>query len=139
MNAFLALADRQIAAPIKARRRAVEKRVRKAAAERELLSAAWRQRQGQRRDALLTGPYGDDARHLIGVLKGMAFDQGAALIRLIDAGPWRDANVEVRFEILALIDEHIVDLRARHGLPPFDDNLPDEQLTVFQIVREALQ
>ena len=68
----------------------------------------------------------------------MTLDQGAALVATIEQGPWRQADTDVRFEILSLIDGVIVTLRERHGFPPFDDALPDERLNVFLTVRELL-
>ena len=65
----------------------------------------------------------------------------AALIALVKRGPWRTADADTRFEVLALIDAAIVTLRERAGLPPIDDTLPwtDEPLTVFQVIREMLR
>ena len=139
INAFLDLADRQISAPRQARRRTVEKRTAaRQAAEREQLSAAWRQWHGGRRSALLAGPHGDAAQHLIGFLDGMTLDQGAALIELIKGGPWRQATADTRFEVLVLIDTAIVGLRTRCGLSPFDDALPGDRPNVFLHIREVL-
>ena len=134
INAFLDLADRQINAPRQAR--AAEKRAARQAAEREQL-AAWRRSHSERRGALLTGPYGDASRYLIGFLDSMTLDQGAALVSLVDAGPWRHANRDTRFEVLALIDTVIIDLRECHGLPAFDDPVGDRP-NVFLLIREAL-
>lgn len=139
MNAFLDLADQQIAAPFKAKQRAVEKRAaRKAVDSRDRLNAAWRRWHNQQREALLAGPYGDAARHLIGFLNNMALDQGAALVALVKAGPWQHTDSDTRFEIMALIDARIIKLRERHGLPPFDDALTSARPNVFLVIREAL-
>ena len=139
MNAFLDLADRQIAAPVKVRQLAAEKRAaRKAIDSRDRLNVAWRRWHDEQREALLAGSHGDAARGLITFLSSMALDQGTALVALIEAGPWRDADADARFGILALIDAHIVMLRERHGLPPFDDALPGTRPSVFLVLREAL-
>lgn len=137
--AFLDLADRQIAAPVKARQHAAEKRAAgKATDNQGRLRLAWRRWRDEQREALLAGPHGDAARSLIAFLKTMTLDQGAALVATIEQGPWRQADTDVRFEILSLIDGVIVTLRERHGFPPFDDALPDERLNVFLTVRELL-
>ena len=136
-NAFLDRADRQISAPRKAHRHAVEKRAARQVAGREQLAAAWRQWHGERRAALLAGPHGDAARHLISFLDDITLARGAALVSLVEAGPWRHADRDTRFEVLALIDTAIIGLREPHGFPAFDDPVGDRP-NVFQLIREAL-
>lgn len=140
MNAFLDLADRQISSPAKARQRAAEKRAtRKAADDQGRLRLAWRRWHDEQREALLAGPHGDATRGLINFLGSMTVDQGAALVDLVKAGPWRDVNADARFEILRLIDTAIIALRERCDLPPFDDTLlPDARPNVFLVIHEAL-
>jgi hypothetical protein len=62
----------------------------------------------------------------------------AALIEFIASGPWGDADSDVRFEILSLLDAVIIRRREKMGLAPFDDALPDQPLNVFLILREQL-
>jgi hypothetical protein len=71
----------------------------------------------------------------------MTPDSESALIALVKRGPWRTADADARFQVLALIDAAIVTLRERAGLPPIDDALPwtDEPLTAFQVIREMLR
>ena len=143
MNAFEDLAERQISAPRKARLRAAEKRSerkvaeRKAAKERQRLNAAWRQWQNEQREKLLAGPYGDQFSSLIDFLDDMSLYDGAALIAMVEAD-WAHAGADMKFEALSLIDRAIIALRARKGLPAFDDPLSDEAPSVFQTIREAL-
>ena len=148
MNAFEHLAERQISAPRKARLRAAEKRAerkpadrkaaeRKATKERQQLSAAWRRWQNEQREKLLAGPDGNQFRILIGFLNGMNLHDGAALIAMVEAD-WAHAGADMKFEALSLIDRAIIALRARNGLPAFDDPLSDEAPSVFQIIREVL-
>jgi hypothetical protein len=137
MNAFLDLADRQISSPAKARQGAAEKRKHKAADDQGRLRLAWRRWHDERGEALLAGPHGDATRGLINFLGSMTIDQGAALVALVEAGPWRDVNADARFEILRLIDTAIIALRERHDLPPFDDLL-SARPNVFLKIREAL-
>ena len=139
LNAFLDLADRQITAPVKARQRAAEKRAaRKAVDSRDQLNVAWRRWHDEKREALLVGPHGDAARHLIAFLGNMTLDQGAELVALVKAGPWRHTDGDTRFEIMALIDAHIIKLRERSNLPPFDDALTSARPNVFPVIREVL-
>jgi hypothetical protein len=68
----------------------------------------------------------------------MGLHDGAALIRLVERGQWRSADLEIRLEILSLIDGAITALRDKHRMPPFDDPLPNELTNVFLTIREAL-
>jgi hypothetical protein len=147
MNAFLDVAERQISAPVKARRRAVEKRtarkdaMEKALDERDTQLRAWCAWRRERVDALLSGPHGHAARALSEFLSGMTLASANELIAVVQAGPWREADADTRFEVLSLVDAAIIRLREKSKLPPFDDALPfsDEKLTAFQIIREMLR
>jgi hypothetical protein len=142
-NVFTDLAARQISAPRKARIRASEKRARtaeqRALAERDELHRLWKRYRREQLDKLLEGPFGDAARDLISFLKGMRLEEGAELRAFIERGPWREADIDTRFEIVRLIDASIVRLRERCGLEPFDDGLFDEPPTTFAIVKELLR
>jgi hypothetical protein len=137
INPFLDLADRQISAPRQARQRAVEKRAARQAAEREQLAAAWRQWGEERREALRAA-FRKDADRLFEFLEAMRLQDGAALVSLVEAGPWRQAAADTRFEVLVVIDTAIVGLRTRCGLSPFDDALPGDRPNVFLYIREVL-
>jgi hypothetical protein len=145
VNAFADLAERQISAPVKARHRAVEKRAaarekaNQALEERDQLFAMWRRWRRDRVEALLSGPHGEAVGELTAFLKGMTLEQAPELITLVERGPWRQADTDTRFEILGLIDAAIVRLRERNDLDPFDDALPGEPLTAFQVIREVLR
>jgi hypothetical protein len=141
--AFLALADRQISAPHKARMRAAEKRAQtraeKAQVDQKTQFVLWRKWRSERTDALLAGPYADAARDLIDLLARLTPDGADMLIEAVTQGPWCNADSDTRFVVLALIDNTIVELRERNGLPPFDDPvLPDAPLNVFLRLREVL-
>ena len=138
MNAFLELAERQIAAPAKARHRAAEKRAEKAVAERDKLFSIWRKGRRAERKALLVGPHREPARELLRFLKRMTLADGAALVGLIKRGPWQQVDADTRFEILMLVDDHIIRLRERHGLPTFDDPVLDAPPNAFLIIRGLL-
>jgi hypothetical protein len=136
VNAFLDLAQRQVSAPHKAQHRAAEKRAqRKALVERDQLHRWW-QRWRQERTEELIATHGEPVRELVAFLDNMTLNDGMALVAQVDA--WRQADSDTRFEILSLVDNAIVRLRETHGLPPFDDPLPDEADNVFLLAREAL-
>jgi hypothetical protein len=144
-DAFLDLAERQIAAPRKARMRAAEARAaRKAAADEALAERGemfrrWKRWRKERVAAVLNGPHSDAARELVGFLESMTLADEAALLAFVKQGPWREADSDTRFEILALVDTAIVRLRERDELVPIDDPLPDAPPGAFLLLREWLR
>jgi hypothetical protein len=138
MNTYLDQADRQLTVPAKRQmHKAAERARNKALAERDKLFRFWLAYCRKQREELLAGPYGEAAHELVGLLDSMTLEQGSELIVLVERGPWRAADADIRFAVLRLIDGSIARLRERHGLAPFDDAL-DDDLTVFQIVRGML-
>jgi hypothetical protein len=143
MNAFLELANRQIAAPVKARQRAAEKRAlraagRKAIAERRAQFRLAKKADRERHTALLVGPHGEAARNFAAFLKAMTLDDAPALIEYVRRQSWLDADKDARFLVLAMIDATIIKLRERAGMATFDDDLADPPSSVFLIIREVL-
>src|SRR5262249_26028720 len=100
------------------------------------LLRAWRRHRRERLAALLAGPYAEAVRALLDFLKSMTGP--SALIDFVKQGPWRDADPDVRTEILMLLDAVIVKRRERMAMAPFDDALPGQPLNVFLILREQL-
>ena len=142
MNAFLELAERQISAPAKARQRAVEKRAmrkaeQKALAERDCMFRAWTHWRREQLDAALAGPHGGALQALIAFLTTMK--SSSALIEHVRTGNWKAADADMRFLVLHLVNSAMVRLHEERGLPPFDDGLPGEPPTAFQIIREMLR
>ena len=141
MNAYLDLAERQTSGPRKVRERAAEKRAQtraeKALAERGQQVALWRKWRRERCEALLAGPYAAATHDLLELLDSIGLDDDERLVAHVRAGPWRSADTDTRFLILAAVDNAIVELRERSNLPPFDDPLGNEP-NVFLILREVL-
>jgi hypothetical protein len=108
--------------------------VKKKLADDTTLRRAWRQWRRERIEALLAGPYGEPTRALPAFLKTVK--RSTELIDFIKAGPWREADANVRFEIVALVDAAIIRHRERLGLPSFDDALPDQPPNAFLVLRE---
>lgn len=96
----------------------------------------WKRWRRERLEALLNGPYGEAVRALLIFTKTMATP--SALLDFIARGPWADANADVRFEILALVDAMVVRRRESLGLVPFDDALPGQPDSLFLLLRELL-
>jgi hypothetical protein len=143
VNAFLELAERQISAPVKARRRAAEARraraKEKALAERDTQFRHWKREHRQELDAALAGPHGGALARLVAFLDTMTMESGQALIERIRVDNWPAADDATRFLVLRLASAAIVRLRERNGLPPFDDPLFDQPPNVFLILRELLR
>jgi hypothetical protein len=57
----------------------------------------------------------------------------------VRSGPWRDADDDARFLILALVDAAIIRLRKRDNLVPFDDPIGAEEFNTFLTIRKMLQ
>jgi hypothetical protein len=132
MNPFLALAERQTPAPVKARLRAAEKRQQARKDEQRKLSAYYKvQRELELKDAL-AGEDSAKLRALIARLDTLTLDTIPELAAFV-APPWRDAAFIAR----RLVSEAIVKLREQNGLEPFDDPLPGEPATPEQDLRAA--
>jgi hypothetical protein len=139
---FAAFADQAIVAPRKRQVRAAEARAERkrqeAFTERNKLFRLWQHWHCQQVEQLQAGPYAAAVHVLAGFLESLSLTSGPELIELVRHGPWYGADSDTRFQVLRLIDMALVQLRERHGLPPFNDALPDEPPTVFQIIRAEL-
>jgi hypothetical protein len=102
------------------------------------LLRSWKTWHRERTSALLAGPYGAQAQALIDFFKVM--NSPSELVEFVKRGPWRGADEDVRYEILALVDAVIIRKRDRTGLAPFDDALPftNAPPNAFLILREFL-
>jgi hypothetical protein len=144
LNAFLEHGDKYTPNPVKSRMRAVETRrqraMQKALVERDILFRQWKKWREQRKQDLLQGAHGTAVTHLIDFLDGMAIEDEAALIAVIKDGPWLQSDSEVRFQVLSLVDNYLINLRDKAHLPPFDDSVPfsDATPTAFENIRALL-
>ena len=67
-----------------------------------------------------------DPAHMLSYVENMA------------RGSFSIASPEIRTEALSLVNERIVSIRLRSGLPPFDDPVFDEPDRVFQACKREL-
>jgi hypothetical protein len=110
-----------------------------ALAERSRQTARGRRWDAARLKELLAGAHGSQIKQLIRFLHRMTIDEGETLLAVLDELMWfADADHDLRMNVLAEIDDAIVMLRICNGLPPIDDALPGEELTVFQKVKQKL-
>ena len=108
----------------------------KALAEQRLEFRLWKKWRRGRLEALCCGPHGEAVQSLLTFCK--TAPGPSAMVEFVKVGPWTDADLDTRFEILSLLDAVIVKRRERMGLVPFDDALPGQPLNVFLILRELL-
>jgi len=144
-DAFLRYADkilprRRERAPARSERQAptmVLKGAEKALAERDQQFRRGKRWTKAQLKELLEGPWSAQIRKLIAFLHKMQIEDGPLLLALLDELDYfQTADRNLRFHILAEIDDAIMMLRICNGLSPIDDALPGESLTIFQRVKE---
>ena len=142
-DAYLDLAERQIPATVKARRRAAETRraraQEKALVERDAMFRHWQRERRAQLDAALAGPQGEKLAALLGVLESLTLETADALTQRVQADSWDAADEDTRSLVLHLIGAAIVRLRERGGLEPFDDPLFDQPPDTFLALRSLLR
>jgi hypothetical protein len=142
-NLFLDIADQQIAAPVKARQQAADRRVQaridRDEADRKRLMKAWCAVQQRQIDDALVGPHGSQIAALLAFLKELSLEREAELVAFVQANSWRCANPDIRFLVMRLVGSRLAELREDAGLTPFDDPLPGEPASVFLRIREMLR
>jgi hypothetical protein len=157
MNYFEALAQQQMVAATKAKHRAAEKRAAKvvnserdapikpSAMEQDQIDKnvqlkLWRAYHREEINAVVNGPYQNDWRALLRVVKSLTIENPDAIVDYVRDAQWlRDADLQTRRVVLSMIARAIIQLREINGYPPIDDSLPGEQPTAFEIIRKELR
>lgn len=75
---------------------------------------------------------------LMKCLRSMTIDDGDALIDLVKRHRFGNDEEYARQVYLRVIGDRLAQLRVQNGLPPYDDSLPGEDPTVFEIIRAEL-
>ena len=143
-NPFEALADRQLTAPVKARMRASEKRaaMKPTPQEQESINQQRqvrmyrRWKRSQIREFAERNP--QVFRDLRRLLRHQTLHNAELTLRFSRCHLRQLKSFHDRAMALGMIGTAIARLRIRNGLPPFDDSLPDELPTVFEIIRAEL-
>lgn len=157
LNPFEQVGDVQQNAFSKAKDRAAERRLAKlvVTSEREAPMVASPQEKQQqerqkllrqfnkamtaRRKALLEGKYREEVSGLVQLLDTLDMAGASGLLSYLAKCLWfQHCDYGTRFDILSIIDIAIVRHRVRAGQPPFDDSLPGEPPTAFQIARHHM-
>jgi hypothetical protein len=72
-------------------------------------------------------------------MRVMKLTDGDRFLDFIHHSTWLEKEPkDVRRQILHIIGRTIYRMREREGLPPFDDAIFDEELTVFDRIKELL-
>lgn len=157
-NPFEQIADAQMASAVKARHRATEKRLAKlviksdadapmvvSPAEKQMFEQSkllrlYNKDLTQRRLDLLNGPHGNQVKELLQIMDSLAPSSAPGLLSFLARCNWfLQAERGVRQNILSLISIGIMRHRVREGLAPFDDSLPGEEPTAFEIIRTNMR
>lgn len=149
-NFFEQMGDRQIVAAQRAKHRAAAKR-----AERAPMVPVGEQEKELRRQQLQAKRWRHDRRRRIREameaaehhgwvdlrrqLRRLDLERPQELIDHVASATWlHQADLDTRYLVLSIIGTSITRLRERNGLEPFDDALPGEPDTVFQIIRKLI-
>jgi len=88
---------------------------------------------------LLEGQYRIPFLQLSRVLRKLTIEDSAALVAHVEQAQWMvDADRLTRYIVLGAISDRIVKLRIQNGYAPFDDSLPGELPTAFELIRNRL-
>jgi hypothetical protein len=150
MNYFEALAQQQMTNAAKRRHEAAEKRaaakaMKPTAAEQDQIDKntqlkLWRRFHREEIQAVINGPYRDQWRELLRVVKAMTLENPGEITTYVQGAQWlREADLQTRRVVLSMIARAMIQLREINGYAPFDDSLPGEEPTAFEIIRNELR
>lgn len=148
-NPFELLAEQQINSPTRAKLRAAEKRAAKQTMvptdqEKKLIDQSrqlrsYRRWKRERIKQHLAIPYRPGFLALRRVLRSLTIETPDALLDFVAGASWlHAAPFETRAIVLDVISARISRLRIQNGLEPFDDSLPGEEPTAFEIIRAQI-
>ena len=135
MNAFLAYGERHQHPRHTAAAQALVARRR----EQTALSLAYHAARKQWLDKALDCPEGPRVRAMVAWIATLGPDDADELVDVVVGEDWLlSAPQEVRLAALRLIGDEIGRIRREAGLAEFDDPLPGEPESAFQIIRRLL-
>ena len=153
-NYFTRLADAQMVAATKAKHKRREVKLAKSEADAPMKLSMQEQKLADRDKLLrnyraaskaefadrLKGKNGANWRELQMALQATLFDKPYTILNHVMNQQWlRDADLKTRQDALSIIASHLLLMRLENGYPPFDDSLPGEELTAFEIIRDYLK
>lgn len=111
----------------------------KALHDRDRLYRNYRAAKRQQLDDLYADTeWGDVLRKFVATLKHFGPEHADRMVEYVTGHKLTRAPENIRFAALEQCDYRITRIRQRAGLAPFDDALPGEEPTVFQLCRKAL-
>lgn len=156
-NFFEQMGDRQIVSATRAKHRAAEKRraklyrsdrdaplVSNTAQDKKLRDQErqlriWRRDRRRRIREAMEAAEHPGWKELSRILRQLTLERPQELVDYIRAATWLHQAAEAeRYLVLSIIGTSIARLRERNGYEPFDDSLPGEDPTVFEIVRNLI-
>ncbi len=156
-NPFEQVADQQRTAASKARDRAAERRLAKLTLnsdadapmkataqekeqrEKQAQLRQWRAWHREESNTLLEGVFGREYQGLLLLLSTLTPDSAPALVKYVERCDWvQKLDRTGRQTVLSVIGDRIMKLRITHGLAPFDDSLPGEEPTAFELCRKHI-
>jgi hypothetical protein len=103
------------------------------------LLRAWKRWHAEQLAIALQGPHGAIVAEIVDFLSHKMTPKSAPqLLKILQGHDWRLVDADVRLVILHEINNASARLREHLKLPPFDDSLPGEQPTLFELVRALL-
>lgn len=144
MNPFEAHAEASTPRPVKVRQQAAKKAAVTRESKREeeeerILLSLFLAGQREERDALLNGPHGGSVKALLAFARNMTLQSAPELVERVRAATWlQGLSVDDKFIVLRLLNNGIVNLRKRSGLPEFHDALPDREPKAFHKIKTIL-
>lgn len=143
-NLFESFADTAIPAPVKRRMAASETRksAREIAAHDEdaillKLYGRWKREQ---KDALLSGPRGEEVKGLLAFLRTMDIDAAPDLMDLICEASWlQDLSRDERHVLFGIISRAVARCRETAGLQPYDDGVIGEPPKALHVIKDVMQ
>jgi hypothetical protein len=96
---------------------------------------AWHQEQ---LDEALAGAHSATIAELVALLDRLEANSAAPLLDFMRRIDWISISYDVRLTALHQINQKIMRLRERAGLPPLDDPVPGQADNVFRRVRSML-
>jgi hypothetical protein len=148
-NPFEALAEAQIAKPVKRQQAATAKRLKTLLSKKEVAFAEksairnvyHRQKAADQARAMATNRHGPELAKLAAVLDGFGMHRSAAMVAHVGSCKWlAEADSDARYWAVALVGYRIAAIRRAAGLLELDDPLPPHVnafLRCRDIIRDA--
>src|SRR5262249_18758230 len=105
------------------------------------LRRAWLQFHRDELEEALAGPHRVIVVQVMEFLKVITPASSSALLQLMHSQSWENVNPHTRLVLLHEINQAIMRMREKHGMPPIDDPLPlpGKRENVFRMIKKTLK